>query len=215
MRKVIAAFLFTLVAVNCMYADVHGKIDAGPLLMRVDVLKAGNVVKKLEMRGVRANGTIVLPNGLCLKPDFMYAYHDAIMFSGSLAAGFYYPIMKNVSIAPFAGVAASSMRIVDAKRWSNSWGPYVGIDCTWKLHNKVLLSLGYQYGWSRTYTKVLTSDSTALKAHVQGPSYTGIVDYIINDTWGATFAAAYNISKTKEKYGTRGKGGRLGICYKF
>lgn len=218
----LAAFTFVK---NRLVADYGGKIDAGPTFLHIDVLESGHTIKKINMAGVKADGTWMIWNGVCLKPTILYGQQgNSQIMSGGCGLGHYTPIGSKCSITPSVGCNFTQFKttihypfvpgfIVALKEKFYSISPYVALDATYCFIKGWRLVASYQYSWSRSYTKIKGYDNT--KSSPEGSNYGLMVERDLNDSWSINLGAAYNSSLTKEKHGIRGYGVRLGFAYWF
>lgn len=212
-------------------ADYCGKIDFGPTFLHIDVLESGHTIKKINMAAVKADGSFLVWQGLCLKPTLIYARqgHSEII-SGGCGIGHYTPIGEKCSLTPSIGcnftqfkttlhylMPAFSLDLpaftLDLKERFRSISPYVGLDTSYCFAKGWRLIAAYQYAWSRSHTAIKGFKDT--KSNPKGSNYGLAIEGDLNDSWSVNIAAAYNTSLTKEKHGLRGYGVRFGIAYWF
>lgn len=218
----LAAFTFVK---NRLVADYCAKIDAGPTFLHVDVLESGHTIKKINMAGVKADGSYLVWKGICLKPSILYGRqgHNEIA-SGGCALGHYTPIGEKCSITPSVGCTFTQFKttihypfapgfIVHLKERFRSISPYLAIDASYCFVKGWRIIASYQYAWSRSHTTIKGYDST--KSSPEGSNYGVMIERDLNDNWSINLGAAYNTSLTKEKHGIRGYGARLGFAYWF
>ena len=223
MQKTITLILFALVFfLKPLHSEVKGKIDIGPVLVDIDVLESGHTIQTQHMKGLRGDATIVVWNGIFLKPTYTWAQGDGRLSTGGIAIGQCIPAWKGVTIMPSVGVAFSSLRSkidVDTLNLSNltqkfrSTSPYISLECAYQFAEKWTIMGTVQYAWAHTKTTVkpLFSD----KSRSNGPSYALGIEYSLNKNWSVTLAGAYNIALSHEKHGIRAKGVKLGLAYYF
>lgn len=225
MHLIVLRFLVILTGLSfsSLYgAIIHGKIDLGPTLMDIDILESGKTIETLHMKGVKGDATLLLYQGLCIKPSFIWGRGHGQLAAGSVAVGYYLPITKKFKILPNVGITWSYLHtrvdfeeigLFDLKERFRSDSPFIGMEICYSLTDKWTLMAIYQYAWSRTHTKIgsIVSD----KSHSCGPNYSLGVDYSLNKHWSIVFGVGYNITLSKEKHGIRGKGAKLGIAYYF
>ena len=215
-------FVFLSLSFSSLYGAFHGKVDVGPTLIDIDILESGKTIETLHMKGVKGDATLLVYEGLCLKPGFIWAHGHGQLAAGTIAVGYYIPITKKLRILPNVGVTWSylhtrvdfeQLNLFDLKERFRSSSPFIGIEICYSLTEKWMLMGTYQYAWCRTHTKIspIVSDTS----HSCGPNYAIGVDYSVNKNWSVTFGVGYNITLSKEKHGLRGKGAKLGIAYYF
>ncbi len=213
-----------LLAAICLplHAEVKGKMDIGPLLMDIDILESGKTTETLHMKGVKGDATILLYQGLCVKPGVIWGEGHGQLVAGSIAVGYYFPLTKKLKVLPNVGITWSHLHtrvdlepfgLFNLKETFRSNSPFVGLEIGYSLTEKWTLIGLYQYAWSRTHTKI--GHVVSEKSHSCGPNYSLGVDYSVNPHWSVTFGVGYNITLSKEKHGLRGKGAKLGIAYYF
>lgn len=218
-----------------VYGKCCGKIDIGPAWVEIDVLKSGKTEKTLNMPGVKGDATILLYQGFCIKPGFLWARRGGEVASGTIAAGYYFPITEKLKILPNVGATWSYLRthvdvevsapeevkllgvntltFDDVRERFRSCSPFLGLEFCYSINEKWTLIGIYQYAWSRTHTKL--GELGSFKSHSCGPNYALGVDYSLDPHWSITFGVGYNITLSKEKHGLRGKGAKLGLAYYF
>ncbi|MGM0439595.1 MAG: outer membrane beta-barrel protein [Chlamydiota bacterium] len=229
-------------------AEVHGKFDLGPVLMKAGLKskrptdgspESGEVKywdTNKHMLGVQGNGTLVWSNGFCLKPRMLWAQKHDDLYSGGLGAGWYLPVMKDVSLTPYAGMNFSHYtRQVNYGEAYHGQGnpqsvdlypqhkfisksPFVAVDFNWNFIEKWALSGGVSYAWVQTRTKTSNEKEGILvysKGESRGFNYNVQVDYFINDHWGVNAAYAINRAANDDDEGMRGSGYRIGASYRF
>jgi opacity protein-like surface antigen len=207
---------------SSLYGALHGKIDLGPTLMDIDILESGKTIETLHMKGVKGDLTLLVYQGFCIKPSFIWGRGHGQLAAGTVAIGYYLPLTEKLKILPNVGITWSylytrvdfeELNLFDLKERFRSDSPFIGMEICYSLTDKWTLMGVCQYAWSRTYTKIgaLVSD----KSHSCGPNYSLGVDYSLNEHWSVVFGVGYNITLSKEKHGIRGKGAKLGIAYYF
>lgn len=224
MIKMMLRFFLIILALSFspVYGALKGKVDLGPALIDIDILESGKTIKTLHMKGVKGDATVLVYEGLCIKPGFIWARGHGQLTSGTIAVGYYLPVMKKLRILPNVGITWSYLytrvdfeefNLFDLKERFRSSSPFIGMEFCYLLTDKWTLMAIYQYAWCRTHTKIdsLVSD----KSHSCGPNYAIGIDYSVNQNWSVTFGVGYNITLSKEKHGLRGKGAKLGIAYYF
>lgn len=205
-----------------VYGKCCGKVDLGPTIMDIDILESGKTVETLHMKGVKGDATILIYQGLCVKPGFIWGRGHGQLAAGSIGVGYYIPITKNLKILPNVGVAWSHLHtrvdieqfaLFDLKERFRSQSPFIGLEFCYTFLEKWTLMGVYQYAWSRTHTKIgkVVSDHS----HSEGSNYSLGVDYSFNKHWSLIFGVGYNITLSHEKHGIRGKGAKLGLAYYF
>ena len=221
---------------------ICGKVDVAAALVDLDILESGKTIKTLHMKGVKADATIAVYQGLSIKPSFLWCQGHGVLNSGSLAVGYYLPLFEKLKFLPNVGVTWSylhtrydipEVELFHLKERFRSTTPFVGLEVYYSITKKLSLFAIYQYGWARTHTKIRTKreDKTGLhpgaialgltdknqtdKSHSCGPNYGIGLDYCFDDHWSVNIAFGYNITLSHEKHGLRGKGGKLGVGYYF
>jgi opacity protein-like surface antigen len=219
--------LVSLTSVS-LYGGIKGKVDLGATLINVDVLKSGKTEDTLHMRGVKGDATLMLYEGLCVKPGFLFGWGQGRLATGTIAVGYYLPLTDKFKILPNVGITYSYLHarvdmevgpftFHDASERFRSSSPFIAMEFCYSITPKWMIMATYQYAWSHTHTK-LTHEHNKLvseKSHSCGPNYTLGVEYYLDDHWAFNFGVGYNISLSKEKHGLRGKGAKLGVAYYF
>ncbi len=202
--------------------EIKGKLDVGPTLIHLDILKSGKTEETLHMVGIKGDATILIYQGFCIKPSFMMAWREGRLVTGSLALGYYIPLTDKIKILPNAGVAWSYLRapidfeelgLFNLKERFRSSSPFIGLEFCYSLTEKLTLMAMFQYAWCHTHTKIKPIVSE--KSHSEGPNYSLGIDYSLNAHWSLIFGVGYNITLSHEKHGIRGKGAKLGLAYYF
>lgn len=219
--------LFTLTAnvQGKIYADCNeflGKVDVGPAYIHVDVLEFNRTVKKLDMGGLRADSTLRIWKGLCLKPFLLYANGQGEIFSGGLGLGFIFPINERCFFIPSAGCIYTRLNtfinlhmfgLNHLKERYSSVSPYIGFEACYCICEGFRVSFQYQYAWSQTHVDI--KHVAHGKSHTQGSNYAALFEYDVTSKWSANIGGAYNQSLTQEKHGLRAYGFKVGATYWF
>ena len=226
-RSYYLATLLVLTAIfqNRINAETCGKIEAGPVYLHVDVLESGHTVKKVNMPGVKVDGSYLIWKGVCVKPTILYAGKGATqVMSCGFGVGHYTPLTKQISVTPSIGLTYTLFKttfhipiqpeyVLHLKENFHSYSPYIGLDISYCFCQGWRVVGMYQYAWSYSRT-VIRGQKTTI-SHPMGSNYGLLVEYDLNNKWSINLGAAYNISLTKEKHGLRGYGVKLGFAYWF
>lgn len=219
--------LFCLISIS-LQGEIRGRADFGVAYLAVDILESGKTIETLYMRGVKGDATILVYQGLAIKPNFLFGWGHGELSSGGVAVGYYIPMeyfipmCKNFSILPNVGIAFSylsthvsfeELELFHLKERFRSSSPYIGMDFSYTFLEVWSIFGTYQYAWSGTHTKIAKLGSQ--KSHSCGPNYNLGIEYAITPKWGVNFGVGYNITLSKEKHGLRGKGAKLGMAYYF
>lgn len=217
--------LFLLFLANCFADDdcpCKGRVDIGPAFASIDMLESGHTVRTLELWGVRADATILIYKGFCIKPAVLIADGKANLNVYSIGAGFCFPITETITLTPSGGYSETHYKsrisfpafgLTHLREKFKSQGGYLAIDGCWTFIPGFRAYAGFQWAWSTVHTTVRPLFKS--KQHCQGPSYTGCIEYDLLENLSINFAGAYNLSLSKEKHGLRGKGCKLGLVYWF
>jgi len=220
MRHIITFFII-LFGFSSAYA-LQGRVDVGPLIMDIDILESGKTIETLHMKGVKGDATLLVYEGLCIKPGFIWGQGHGELTSGTIAVGYYIPVTKKLKLLPNVGVTWSylythidleDVGLFHLKERFRSSSPFIGMEICYTLTDKWSFMGIYQYAWCQTHTKITSIGSD--KSHSCGPNYAIAVEYSLDAHWSMTAGAGYNITLSKEKHGLRGKGAKLGIAYYF
>ncbi|MFV0339016.1 MAG: hypothetical protein ACK5MA_00080 [Parachlamydiaceae bacterium] len=196
------------------------RFDVGPAFASIDMLESGHTKRTLNLWGVRADATILIWKGLCIKPTFLSVDGNANLNSGSIALGFCFPIVDKVSVTPSYGYTETRFKsrinfrefnLLNLREKFHSKGQFVAVDGCWTFIPGARVYAGFQWAWSRVHTTV--RPLYKVTQHCQGPSYSGCLEYDLTPCLSINIAGAYNLSLSKEKHGLRGKGGKLGLVY--
>lgn len=214
--------IFSYLSPFSLYGAIHGKVDLGPTLMSIDILKSGKTVETLHMKGVKGDATLLIYQGICIKPSFIWGQGHGQLAGGTIAAGYYLPINKKLRILPNVGITYSYLKtrvdfehlnLFDLRERFRSESPFIGMEVCYSFTDRWTLMFIYQYAWSHTHTKI--GSLVSEKSQTSGPNYSLGIDYSLNQHWSIVFGVGYNITLSKEKHGIRGKGAKLGIAYYF
>jgi len=206
----------------------HGKIDVGPIYLRMDIENNGVRTEVLKSVGFRANASIQAWEGLILKPSFMTAGGEANLIAGGFGVGWYVPVADWLSVTPTIAYSISDMDFdVNLPQYgvevSNqnfySYGFSSGVDIGITPCKTVFISLGVMYAWPTTETTIdaLIIDGQSFKSTTssKGPIYAAQVDYYFDETWSVNVAYGYQLSMAKEKNSMTAAGWRIGGGYFF
>lgn len=206
---------------------IHGKIDAGPVYVHMDVLQHGETFNKMDMEGFKVTSTFIVWLGLCVKPNIMVAYNDGRMFNYGCAVGWLIPMFDmKVTITPTIGGSLGYLRtttvfpaLVDIplKQQFNSKSWFVGVDGSFSPHPKWTIGWQVNRAWSNSNTTITIPGVMVMKTkgESKGMEYGASLDYWFKKQWSVQAAFGWSNAKAKEKNGMRGYGGRLGIGYFF
>ncbi len=236
--KWITAATMVVGLLACFNLSAHGRIDAGPIYVHLDVLESNKSIEKVDLEGFRADGYFQVYSGLIFKPAFTVATGHGKYQAGTLALGFYLPMgqlvpaLEGLSVMPQAGWTASRLStelnlapprtpgsLSDVKEIFRSSSEFIGLEATYQLLQNVSVSGSVLYGWSNTrttWTKEPFGElipREAQKSSSKGFSYSAMVDYQLTDLWSINLAGVYNLMLSKEKHGIRACGFRLGCGY--
>lgn len=200
----------------------RGRIDLAPAYVHLDSLQSGKTVRSFDLWAFRADATIMLYQGLCLKPSVMFCDGKASLNTASVGLGYCIPINDCLILTPSFGVSETRFKaridfplfgFFHLKERFVSHGGYLCLDATWTFRKHWRLCAIYQYTWSYVKTKI--NPLFKSRDHCSGPNYALILERDLNDNFSINLGAAYNISLSKEKHGLRGAGAKLGIVYWF
>jgi hypothetical protein len=221
MNKLIICICTTLLALTShIHADICGKADIGAAYIHLDLLNSGKTFKRIDMGGVKADATVLVWKGVCLKPTLLYGNGHGEIFSGGLGLGHYTPIGEKCSVTPSVGCIYTqldtSIRLAPSYHASYKFysvTPYVGLDASWCFTKGWRIVAVYQYSWSGTLTKIKGFPSD--RSHSEGSNYGLMIEGDINSSWSVSLGGAYNLGLTKEKHGLRAYGARIAVSYWF
>lgn len=230
MKNIILKTLMLILCSSSVYGEVHGKLDLGGVLMDIDILESGKTIETLHMTGTKGDATVLVYEGITVKGGFLYGWGDGELRSGTVAAGYYlplgcfHPMCEGFSILPTVGITFTYLstrvdlnpdipELQDLKERFRSDSPFIGFDFGYTFNEKWSIMGTYQYGWSRTHTKIKPFVSS--KSHSDGPNYNLGIEYNFDEHWVINFGLGYNIMLSHEKHGLRGKGAKLGVAYYF
>lgn len=218
-RSFLSAFLFFI---HSLYAECCGKVEAGPALLRIDVIDGGKTVRKLDVEALRIDGSYRFYKALVIKPTILLGKRDALIETFSLGLGACLPWREKFIFTPVIGYSTTCFRshvdfpqlnLFHLRERFRSNSIFTGIDVTWTFAPKWRIGAAFQYAWARTYTTI--NPIFKGKSSSSGPNYAAQIERDINDNWSINLGAGYNTSLSHEKQGLRGKGVKLGIVYWF
>lgn len=228
--------LCMLLMSTALYSEIRGKLDLGPAYVHIDVLESGKTVKAMHMGALKGDATVLVWKGVGLKGGFLAASGQGDLISYNVGVGHYTPLTDYFSLTPSVGVTFTYLsthinleekHLFHLKERFRSDSPYIALEFSYKFNDKWTLIGMYQYGWSRTHTKITTTRRTHFPfplpspklvsdhSHSDGANYSLGIDYTINNCWTVNFGAAYNLTLSHEKHGLRGYGFKLGTSYYF
>jgi hypothetical protein len=215
----------TLLLTTSCFADEEcstcaSRFDIGPAFASIDMLESGHTKRTLDLWGFRADATILIWKGLCIKPTFLAVDGNANLNSGSIALGFCFPVVDKVTITPSFWYTETHFKsrinfrefgLLNLREKFRSKGQFIAVDGCWTFIPGARVYAGFQWAWSTVHTTV--RPLYKVKQHCKGPSYSGCLEYDLTPCLSINIAGAYNLSLSKEKHGLRGKGGKLGLVY--
>lgn len=225
--------LITFFSVATLPAEVKGRVDGGPVWMRVKMKANEKTVRRADMWGGRLD-VLVLPfqgcsyvGGFCLKP-FVFGGRgdDTSLLSWGCGFGHYTPVTDRITLVPLVGVSHTNLHsridipipelnsIFENQREkieSNTF--YIGSDAIFKITNDLYFTAIYSYGFAKVQTRIGGFINTS--GHSQGSNFGGILDYYFTNCLSANIAFAYNTTLDQEKNGIDGFGFKLGLAYLF
>lgn len=205
---------------SSLEAAMSARIDIGPAYAKVDMLESNKTVRSLNLAAVKGDATIVVYEGLCIKPSFLLASGKANLNSASVGVGYCIPLPYKITLTPSVGVTETRFRsklnlpdygLFKLKERFVSQGQYVSLDISWTFIQDWRVYGMAQWCWSRVRTKINSFPSS--RNHTQGPNYAIALEKDINKQFSVSLAAGYNLSLSKEKHGLRGVGVKLGLAY--
>lgn len=219
--KIIATLLlcFTGISSLAQAGFIHGKNDGGITPVLVKVKESGHTIKRLHMLGFCDNATLILDNGFCVKPSLLIANGGGSLLQVSLGAGYFIPVCQGLYVTPQVALSYGTLDTyvpfagISISEEQRSWTPAIGLDASYTITPRWVISGSYLYGWSLTHTDfgpLLSNNS-----HSEGSSYKVQLDYYLTECLSVNAAFAYNNSLSKEKHGVLAMGGRLGlgVCF--
>ncbi|EFB42156.1 hypothetical protein pah_c014o075 [Parachlamydia acanthamoebae str. Hall's coccus] len=227
LNKVARFFAFSMllfvVGQQKIHAEVWGKVDFGPAYVHVDVLNFNRTVKRMDLIAYKADATVIVKDGWCIKPSILYGANQGDLFTASIGVGHCFPIFEKLIVTPVVGFGYSFMRttfkmpfqgykLIFKERF-RSYSPYMGLEATYRIRPNLRVCGQVQYWWSRTRTTI--KHLLKNKDHTSGPSYAAMLEYDLCETVSVNVGAAYNRSLSKEKHGIRGYGAKAGLAYWF
>jgi hypothetical protein len=244
-KKFFLSLITTLAALlmgtsQSVEAQCSAKVDLGAAYVHLDNLTSGVTTHSADLAAIRADVNFKLFEGLIVKPTALYGasnpFHvqsDDSLFAAAITVGHCFPITEKILVQPNVGYTYTKMKTVFSgvvtnfippcgpteihfhglKQSFTSNGPSLGLEGYYFFTKRFRLCLAVQYIWSKTDAEVhgIYND----KSHTKGPSYSGMLEWDINDCWSVNVAGAYNISLTKEKHGLRAAGAKVGIARWF
>lgn len=222
MFRLILALFLTCLSTTSLQGALRGKADLGPTYVHIDILENGKTVDRKDMGGVKGDLTLLIHQGLYVKPSFILAWNKGKLASGSLAMGYYIPVKSYLKFMPHAGVTfgylstkvdIALLNLQDKKERFRSISPFLGMEICFTYAEKWTFTGIYQFAWSRTHTKIKSVLSD--KGRSCGSNYSFGIEYSITDQWAVNAGIGFNESLSKEKHGIRAKGAKIGLGYYF
>lgn len=204
-------------------ARCGGKIDIGAAYVHLDILEHHKTVQTLNLPGVKADATIMIKDGFCLKPSILYASGKGSLVTGGVGLGHCFPLFNNrLTLTPYGGCNFTSIHttidlpmfgLKHLKERFRSVSPYIALEAAYNITDRWRICGYVQYAWSRTHTiiKRVAND----KSNSKGPNYAAMIEYDLTKKWSIHVGAAYNITLTREKHGIRGAGCKVGVARWF
>lgn len=217
-------FLAALLLVSgVLFGECRGKIDIGPVLMKVELLKFGKPEQTYHMNGVRGalDYFVYKPVFVRLTGISTLGKHRSHFQTYTAGVGacipycqFYFTPSVGVSYSHFKARNGqlTDFQLFNLKQEFTGLGPYVGFEVLWKITETWRVGGGFQYSWSNTRSSLEDVFSHA-KGNSQGPTWTFLLEKDINQQWSINFGAAYNRSLDREKHGLRAQGIKVGLTY--
>lgn len=213
----------------------RGKIEIAPAYIHIDFLKSGHTYHRIDLPAVRGDFYYRVWQGLQIRTNAMYGYsrHQNEYAAGGVGLAFCIPLLpKKLSITPLAGFSWSYLHspfkhrlksdnapttVFHLKQRFRSRSQFIGAELSWTIIPAWRLTLGYQWAWSRTHTKISNAPIEVAneRSKSKGPTVSGMLEHDFNDSFSVNLGAAYNNSLSKEKHGVRGWGLKLGFAYWF
>jgi len=225
--------LMTFFSITSLSAEVKGRVDAGPVWMRIKMKAEEKTVRRADMWGGRFD-LLLLPlqgcdyvSGLCLKP-FVFGGRgdDTSLLSWGCGFGHYTPITDRITIVPLVGVSRTYLHSTidvpipelnsvfkNQKDRIHSLTFYIGGDAIFKITENLYFTAMYTYGWARVRTRIggfINSSGSS-----EGSNIGGMLEYYFTNCFSANIAFAYNTTLDEYKNGIDGYGFKLGLAYLF
>lgn len=204
-------------------ARCGGKIDLAAAYVHIDVLESGKTVHSMDLPGVKVDATILIKNGICVKPTVLYAEGNGSVCTAGIGLGQCIPMFNNrLTLTPYAGCNFTSIRthtnipllgLKHLKERFRSISPFIALEASYNITDYFRIGGFVQYAWSRTHTLIKRFPND--RSHSEGPNYGVMVEYDITKKWSINVGAGYNLTLTKEKHGIRGAGGKVGVARWF
>jgi Protochlamydia outer membrane protein len=231
-RLIVIFALISLAKISLYGNECCGKAEISAAYVHIDVLESGHTIHRMDLPAVKADLNWKIWSGLILKPTFIYGHgkhKDEILQAGT-GIGFCYPVNSQFYLTPQVGFNYNLIKSsIDFENPFNSlikfsisekfqsYSPYVAFESSYTLCQGFRVVGTIQYAWSRTKTTLKPNLDPNFKkhSHSEGFTYSGMIEYDLNEHWSVNMGGAYNVSLTKEKHGMRIWGGKLGIAYWF
>ena len=222
-------------------AQCSAKVDLGLAYVHLDNLLSGRTIHSADLAAIRADVNVRLFKGLIIKPTVLYGASapfkvdsEDSLFAATIAVGHCIPFCNDkLILQPNVGWTYTRMKTVfnssttqfippigpvevnfsGVKQSFRSNGPAVGLEVYYSFTPCFRTCVAFQYIWSKTNSELQGQFSDS--SHTQGPSYSAMLEYDINEWWSVNIAGAYNVSLTKEKHGLRAAGAKVGLARWF
>jgi len=218
---------------NSWDREIHGKVEAGYVLVKIDTMNDSDKVDSANANGIRFNGTFVDQTGLTLKASLINATENGPFFSkrdmyrtASVGVGFYLPVHTKLSFIPTISYGISKIQVDNTYYIPNTTTVYkrgdvrsdsdmigLGTDIILNINECFSVTAQYQYSWSHS-SGYFNGDFQG-KSSTSGSNYSISGDYNLNEKYTASLAFALGKSLCNEKNGFRVSGGMLSLARRF
>lgn len=209
--------------------EAISKIDVGPAYVHIDVLNSGKTRNQIDMCAVKADATLSICKGICLKPGILAgSTRKSDLFVGGLGVGWCIPVYDKTYITPSIGWNYTYLKApihirqtffgqsfhFHEKEISKSSSPYICLDVSYGITCSLRVGGSVQYAWSTSRTTIGKFIKNA-KGRSKGAAYTFLIEKDLNEKCSIDLALAYNSTLSHEKHGLRAYGGKLSFAYWF
>lgn len=219
---------------------LKGHADVGPTFLRIEVLENEEVMDRIDMYGVRSDGTFLFfkDSGFAVKPTITYATGDGDILGYGVGLGYYIPFCSDrCYLVPVVGLGWTHLKTdinldvatgypppyppivtlkdVDEQFRSNS--RYVGFELMCQVCEPFWATFIYQYAWASSKTYLTHPDlpdgRQVLRSRTSGSNFALSLDYYFKNNISVGLAGGVNTSLDEGRSGIRGYGVKFSIGY--
>lgn len=197
-----------------------GRIGVGGILTHVDFYDLGRIIKKVNLKGFRADGIYMLWGGVCIKPSLMMAWGEGRLLNGGISIGHFLPLTKKLLLLPNIGYMYSNhtttvgfLNLMNFDVKIKMHSPYIGLDAIF-FASKCWRIMGcVQYSWCKMHMDFIKLHK--VQRNSRGPNWGILIERSITKNWTVNCGGGVNISLSREKNGFKSRAITIGAAYTF